>query len=174
MALNHEDIPMLNKIKTRTPTLALILFVFAVGYTFAANKVVVIPLGADAALDTVSSYNQITSDVAISTITPTAVNFAYIGVPSSGMLFAKGTVSLTQDVGKAVRCALSVTDMIDSKFESVWKPPIGTDLISTLTSLNHFKMNAAGLQTVKHLCIVDNRGTATAIRGNVTLLFIPD
>ena len=39
---------MLNSIKARTPILALILFVFAVGYTVAAtNKVVVIPLGAD-------------------------------------------------------------------------------------------------------------------------------
>ena len=39
---------MINSIKSRTPILALILFVFAVGYTFAA-KVVVIPLGADTA-----------------------------------------------------------------------------------------------------------------------------
>lgn len=46
-----EGILMLNKIKTRTPILALILFVFALcsGYTFAETKVVVIPLGADAA-----------------------------------------------------------------------------------------------------------------------------
>jgi hypothetical protein len=36
---------MINSVKARTPILALILFVFAVGYTFAANKVVVIPLG---------------------------------------------------------------------------------------------------------------------------------
>ena len=52
---------MLNKIKTRTPILALILFVFAVGYTVAA-KVVVIPLGADAApvlpSGMVSSFNS--------------------------------------------------------------------------------------------------------------------
>jgi len=38
---------MVNSIKARTPILALILFLFAMGYTFAANKVVVIPLGAD-------------------------------------------------------------------------------------------------------------------------------
>jgi len=39
---------MINSVKTRTPILAFILFVFAVGYTFAANKVVVIPMAADA------------------------------------------------------------------------------------------------------------------------------
>ena len=38
---------MINSIKSRTPILALILFVFAVGYTVAA-KVVVVPLGSDA------------------------------------------------------------------------------------------------------------------------------
>ena len=39
---------MLNKIKTRTPILALILFVSSVGFTVAAtNKVVVIPLGSE-------------------------------------------------------------------------------------------------------------------------------
>jgi hypothetical protein len=35
---------MINSIKTRTPILALILFVFAVGNTFAQDKVVVVPL----------------------------------------------------------------------------------------------------------------------------------
>jgi hypothetical protein len=164
---------MLNSFKTRTPILALFLFVFSVGYTFAANKVVVIPMGADAALDIVSSYNQITSDVAISGITPTPVNFVHIGVPSSGMLFASGTVSLVHSAGKAIRCALSMTGVIESKFESVWKPPVGTDLTNTLTSLHQFKIDA-GLHTVNHLCKADDRGTATAIRGNVTLLFIPD
>lgn len=39
---------MINSVKARTPIMALILFVFAVGYTFAANKVVVIPMGPDA------------------------------------------------------------------------------------------------------------------------------
>ena len=47
MEINHEGMPMLNKIKTHTPLLALILFVFSVGYVEAANKVVVIPMAAD-------------------------------------------------------------------------------------------------------------------------------
>jgi hypothetical protein len=49
MVFTHEGIPMANKIKTRTPFLTLILFVFALcsGYTFAETKVVVIPLGAE-------------------------------------------------------------------------------------------------------------------------------
>ena len=38
---------MIKSAKARTPILALILFVFGVGYTFAANKVVVIPMAAD-------------------------------------------------------------------------------------------------------------------------------
>ncbi len=39
---------MINSVKARTPILALILFVFAVGYTVAAtNKVVVIPMAGD-------------------------------------------------------------------------------------------------------------------------------
>lgn len=39
---------MINSVKARTPILALILFVFSVGFTIAAtNKVVVIPMGAD-------------------------------------------------------------------------------------------------------------------------------
>ena len=41
---------MINSVKARTPILALILFVSAVGYTFAQNKVVVIPMAADEAL----------------------------------------------------------------------------------------------------------------------------
>jgi hypothetical protein len=44
-----ENEKMIKSVKARTPILAFILFVFAAGYTFAANKVVVIPLGADAA-----------------------------------------------------------------------------------------------------------------------------
>lgn len=159
----------------RSNIIALIFSVCVSGVTFAAdNRVVVIPLGAEAAIDTVSSYNQITSDVIISAITPTQVNFAFIGVPSSGMLFASGTVSVKQDDGKAVRCVLSVNDSFEDKFQSIWKPSAGTDLISTLTSLNQFKINSAGVQTVKHLCRVDDRGTATAIRGNLTLFFMPD
>jgi len=38
---------MINSVKARTPILVLILFVFAVGYTFAANKVVIIPMAGD-------------------------------------------------------------------------------------------------------------------------------
>lgn len=38
---------MINSIKTRTPILALILFVFGIGNVFAADKVVVIPMGGD-------------------------------------------------------------------------------------------------------------------------------
>jgi hypothetical protein len=38
---------MINSVKARTPILALILFAFAIGYSF-ADRVVVIPLGADA------------------------------------------------------------------------------------------------------------------------------
>lgn len=39
---------MTNKLKTRTPLLALILFIFSIGYAV-AEKVVVVPLGADTA-----------------------------------------------------------------------------------------------------------------------------
>jgi hypothetical protein len=39
---------MIKSVKARTPVLALILFVFAVGYTVAAtNKVVIVPLGSE-------------------------------------------------------------------------------------------------------------------------------
>ena len=38
---------MINSIKARTPILAIILFVSLVGYTFAQNKVVVVPLAGD-------------------------------------------------------------------------------------------------------------------------------
>ena len=131
-------------------------------------------MGAEAAPDTVSSYNQITSDVTISGADPDVVNFAYIGLPSAGMLYASATVSVEQDGGHRVRCALSVSNTIDSKFESVWEPPVESGMVSTLTSLNHFKINVAGVQTVNHLCKVDGRGTATAIRGNLTLFFMPD
>ena len=49
---------MINSIKARTPLLALILFVFAIGYTFAA-KVVVVPLGGDSMPSgMVSSFNK--------------------------------------------------------------------------------------------------------------------
>ena len=49
---------MLNKIRTSTPILALILFALAVGYTFAA-KVVVVPLGGDSMPSgMVSSFNK--------------------------------------------------------------------------------------------------------------------
>jgi hypothetical protein len=49
---------MIKSIKTRTPILALILFVFAVGYTVAA-KVVVVPLGGDSQPSgMVSSFNS--------------------------------------------------------------------------------------------------------------------
>lgn len=61
MIFIHEKIPMLHKIKTRTPLLAFILFVFAIGYTVAANKVVVIPLGGDSMPSgMVSTFNSTT------------------------------------------------------------------------------------------------------------------
>lgn len=40
---------MINLIKARTPILAIILSLLAVGYTFAANRVVVVPMAADEA-----------------------------------------------------------------------------------------------------------------------------
>ena len=55
---------MINSVKARTPILALILFVFGAGYTFAANKVVVIPMAADAPPATTAFYtgaNQFTT-----------------------------------------------------------------------------------------------------------------
>ena len=50
---------MLNMIKARTPLLAIILSLLAIGYTFAANQVVVVPLGeAETPSGMVAAFNS--------------------------------------------------------------------------------------------------------------------
>lgn len=65
-------------VKARTPTLALILFVFAVGYTFAENKVVVIPMGAEAAITPTTQWAIVKENGVVLTQSGgiTAVRFA--------------------------------------------------------------------------------------------------
>ena len=64
---------MINSIKARTPVLALILFVFAIGYTF-AEKVVVIPLAGDVGI---SGYEIVINTVEIN---PSSQAEYYVGV----------------------------------------------------------------------------------------------
>lgn len=76
---------MINSVKARTPILALILFVFAVGYTFAA-KVVVVPLGGDSQpAGMVSAFNSETCPTGWTEFTNARGRFV-VGINSGGTL----------------------------------------------------------------------------------------
>ncbi len=164
---------MINSVKARTPILALILFVFGAGYTFAANRVVVIPMAADSAPATTAFYagaNQYT------TLTTTALVVRELAVTTSGqgkiLVNVSGDFSLFTTTSK-VNCSLRDDDTL-----SIDETAIIVALNSTFVpfaATRGFSVSEAGVTQISLLC---KRNTpadgAAVVDTQMTAMFIPD
>jgi hypothetical protein len=128
---------MRNLVKARTPILALILFVFAADYTFAANKVVVVPMGVDTASGLAEFAGGSTREHAL---TGTGVTYLSVQMtpPSSGKIIVNASGSLYtvgSNAGFITRCSIQSGER-NSNAESA--PVIVLDVPSHGTAFDGF------------------------------------
>jgi hypothetical protein len=116
---------MINSIKSRTPILALILFVFAVGYTFAA-KVVVVPLEEASLQQPFAVFASGNQGLSVSTPAK-AVRTVILRAPADGIVVVNSTVVIRAlNAGEGARCSIvssgsaDFPGMIDSTHEQIW------------------------------------------------------
>jgi hypothetical protein len=164
---------MITSVKARTPILALILFVFAVGYTFAANKVVVIPMAADAAPLPIVAFSG-GDQLENLSVTDMVVRSVVINATGLGTLVvnASGYTSSVSAAGAVTRCSIRKNSTtID--FDALVYTGLGGSTSSPFGATRGFDIVAAGAITINLVCDSTNNNTSTISDSSLTAMFTP-
>lgn len=148
---------MLNSIKARTPILALILFVFAIGYTFAETKVVFIPMAADAppSVDTPPSMAMYASGEQLIAVTTVGVSVREIlfTAPSDGVVIVNSSAAVIENIAKdRVRCSITTGTTRDTTHTQTWESPGSDGDYAQLSGTRGFDVTKDSSYTFRLFC----------------------
>ena len=105
---------MINSVNARTPILALILFVFGIGNVFAANKVVVIPMGSDAAPQSFAVFNSVSGGNTVYIANEIMVQVS-LTAPADGVVIVNSTISAWESTAShGLNCGISTAAASDA------------------------------------------------------------
>lgn len=120
----------------------------------------------------IAAFGDNTASVSIGTVAAgTVVAAATIAVPTTGVLVATGSTSLTESNEGEVGCGLRTDTTYDNPTSSFFQPSAGSLRNSTTTVVRHFPV-AAGNHTISLICRSFMSG-ASGSRNAVSLVFVP-
>lgn len=148
---------MINSVKARTPILALILFVFAVGYTFAANKVVVIPMAVDAPQSadvpqSMAMYASGDQSIGIGTA-GLSVREILFTAPSDGVVIVNSSAGVIEGTAKdRVSCSITTGTTRDPTHTQTWESPGWDGDYAQLSGTRGFDVTKDSSYTFRLFC----------------------
>ena len=149
---------MFNSIKARTPILVIIMAVFGIGYTFAHNKVVVIPLAADSGPQAFSKFDD--GDYKESVTTDNAIiRTVKITAPADGTVVINSSVQVAENTpGDGVRCSITTQPAVDTDYLQAWSSAGAGGGVAQLAGTRGF--NIVNGQTVTYNLVCRHKGSS--------------
>ena len=164
---------MTTLITPRTLTLVFILATFSVGYTYAHNKVVVIPMGADAGATSFAVFASGDQSVFIST-TDVVVRGVTISAPVAGVVIVNSSHSVGESTeGFGVNCSITTGTIIDGTHLQRWRSGGNLAAFGAMSATRGF--NILGGQSITYNLVCVHHGTDDSrIRdASLTAIFTP-
>jgi len=165
---------MINSVKARTSILALILFVFGIGYTFAANKVVVIPMAADAPPQSFAVFASGDQGRSINS-NALAVRSVSLTPPVNGVVIVNSNVVASETTaGDGVDCSITETLDVESSHLQQWISPGSPGDRAQLAGTRGYNVIAGAIYIFSLRCKHTGTATTSLIRdSSLTAIFTP-
>ncbi len=171
--LTKKEAPMKNKFEPFAPFLAMILLVFIAGNAIADNKVVVIPIAADAQELVTDYYGG--ANLIFDFSTSRSVASASVTAKSDGTIIATGSTTVAFGVNAdEAACSLSTFSGATEPDYNQYAGNADGTTIFNISTVRHLPVST-GSHTVHLNCKrTIGSGTISIYRPQLSLLFVPD